>query len=321
MEGKLMHLSIREVLQLAERCFYVAGFDQGPARANAETVWWMEAYRGTGLSTLHGLLDDLEEFDRSCLSIDEDGAEISVVDSGAQPSIVSANPTVDLSCSLAEQNGLGIACTSTAAGDDTLDALGHQAYRAGKRGYVALTLYADEKGSGAILGVPEEPYPTVVEKTLDGPSVTQTEITKIVDAGLHQRRQSPLVQSLLTTSVDEQLAAEEHLLTMLLRSSLEASARSELDGESGFVTICIDPDHPRYAGGAQNTVEEFLDRREAEFTETFHPSSVGPRVEKLLNDGVEIEEPVWRDIFEYSSDILAPEFEGSYQGAGFDINE
>ncbi|WP_311172061.1 hypothetical protein [Halobellus ordinarius] len=316
-----MHLSIREVLQLAERCFYVAGFDQGPARANAETVWWMEAYRGTGLSTLHGLLDDLDEFDRSCLSIDEDGAEISVVDSGAQPSIVSANPTVDLSCSLAEQNGLGIACTSTAAGDDTLDALGHQAYRAGKRGYVALTLYADEKGSGTILGVPEEPYPTVVEKTLDEPSVTQTEITKIVDAGLHQRRQSPLVQSLLTTAVDEQLAAEEHLLTMLLRSSLEASSRSELDDESGFVTICIDPDHPRYAGGAQNTAEEFLETRETEFTETFHPSTVGPRVEKLLNDGVEIEEPVWRDIFEYSSDILAPEFEGSYRGAGFDINE
>ncbi|MFB6250763.1 MAG: hypothetical protein ABEI27_03585 [Halobellus sp.] len=316
-----MHLSVREVLQLAERCFRVAGFDQGPARANAETIWWMEAYRGTGLSTLHRVLEELDTFDRTALSIDVCGEEISVIDSGAQPSIVSINPAVDLGCSLAEQNGVGIACTTIAAGDATLDALGHQAYRAGKRGYVEMTVYADENGSGAVLGVPEEPYPTVVEKRLDGPSATQTEITNIIDAGLEERRQSPLVQSLLTRAVDEQLAAEEHLLTTLLRSSLEPSEWAELDGDSGFITICIDPNHPRYAGGAQNTVEEFVESREAEFTETFHPSGVGPRVERLLNNGVQIEESAFQDIFEYSSEILAPEFEGSYQGAGSGINE
>jgi len=36
---------------------------------------------------------------------------------------------------------------------------------------------------------------------------------------------------------------------------------------------------------------------------------------------VEVERDIWQDIFEFSNRILAPPFEGSEKGAGFDLNE
>ena len=66
-------------------------------------------------------------------------------------------------------------------------------------------------------------------------------------------------------------------------------------------------------------VDRFVDG--GALTRTFRPAEIRDRVETALDDGVAVEESVWRDVFDRSSEVLAPEFEGSYRGAGFNINE
>jgi hypothetical protein len=48
---------------------------------------------------------------------------------------------------------------------------------------------------------------------------------------------------------------------------------------------------------------------------------MGDRIGTLVHEGVEVEESVWRDVFEFNKGVLAPPFEGSEKGAGFGLNE
>ncbi|WP_135303727.1 hypothetical protein [Haloarcula amylovorans] len=316
-----MLLSIREVPQLAGQCFSAAGLPDGTARANADAIRWTEAYRGSGLTTLHRLLDDLSEWDRAALSLSDHASMITIVDSGGQPSLVSSEAALDLSCSQAHRHGIGITYASISSGDESLPTIGHTAYRAAERGYVPIVLYADtERGAGTIVGTPGDPKPLLAERELDEPSVGYVKILDAIERGLHQYRNYPLMQAFFDREEENRYSnAETRLLDRLLRRSMEPSARPLQTAESGFLTVCIDPLHPRYPNEVQGIVDQFVEDEAADFTTVFRPSDVQERVGKMVNEGVEIKREIWEEIFEYSSGVLAPPFEGSREDAGFDL--
>jgi LDH2 family malate/lactate/ureidoglycolate dehydrogenase len=316
-----MLLSIREVPQLAGRCFAAAGFPDGTAQTNADAIWWTEAYRGSGLTTLHRLLDDLSTWDRSALSLADRASMVTTVDSSEQPSCVSAGPALDLSCSQAQQHGIGITYTSIAPDDESLPLIGHTAYRAAERGYVPIVLYTDtEKGAGTIVGTPDEPQPLIAERTFDDPSVGYVKVMDAIERGLHQYRNYPLMQAFFDREEENRYSnAETRLLDRLMRRSMEPSDRPLPTDESGFLIVCIDPLHPRYPNEVKGIVEQFIADEADEFTTVFRPEDVQERVGKMVNEGVEIEREIWDDIFEYSSGVLAPPFEGSRDDAGFGL--
>lgn len=327
-----MHLSVREVFQLSERCFAAAGFAEGPARANAEAMWWTEAYRGAGLDTLHGLLSELPELDRAALTCRDRSGAASVIEAGGQPSVVSSTPATDLSCSHADQHGVGIVRATVRRGDASFPALGHVAHTAAERGFLPVVLAADGRDRAAtVVGVPDRPRPLLAEVELAAPSVGYRRLLEVLRAGCHGRRDTPLTQAFFAdagTTGGEYPVADQRLLARLLRRATEPAggAEGEGEGEPGFVTVCFDPRHPLRADGLARVVERFvdggrLDERAGAETTVFRPADVQARAERLLREGVDVEEAVWRDVFEFSSGILAPPFEGSHRGAGFDINE
>lgn len=317
-----MNLSIREVSELAGRCFAAAGLPDGTARTNASAIWWTEAYRGTGLATLHGLLDELGDWDRSELSLSEQASMISMIDSGGQPSLVSSGAAVDLSCSQAQRHGIGITYADVASDDGTLPTIGHTAYQAAKRGYVSMTLYSDGRGNaGTVVGTPDEPAPAIAEVTHDKPSAAYAEIRDVIERDLHQYRNYPLLQAFFDREERNRYSnAEVRLLDRLLRRSMEPTDGDAEAVAAGYLMICIDPLQPRYPNEVQGIVEEFVAEEAEEFTTVFEPEAVGEQIGEMVEAGVEVDEAVWREIFDYSSGVLAPPFEGSREDAGFDLN-
>lgn len=317
-----MHLAVREVLTLSERCFAAAGLAEGPARAAAEAVWWSELYRGSGLTTLHGLLPELPEWDRDGLTATDRNAFVSVVDGSTQPSLVASTPAVDLACAGASRHGVGLVHAATAPADATVPMLGHAAYAAAERGLLSTVLATGGAGRPrTVIGRPDDPHPLVAERELDAASAGHAALSAVIRAGVYGRRDNPLTQASFTgESGTEYGTAGERMLNRLLDRSV-APTDGDSDVQPGFVLVCVDPDHPRHSGDLRRVVDRFVDAREAEFTRTFPPAEIRDRAGTALREGVEVEEAVWRDVFERSSEVLAPEFEGSYRGAGFNINE
>jgi LDH2 family malate/lactate/ureidoglycolate dehydrogenase len=323
MEGEAMKVSVREVFQLSERCFSAAGFAEGPAQANAETMWWTETYRGSGLTTLHGLLDELFELDRTQLALRDRSSMVSVIDSNDQPSLISSTPALDLSCTRAKQHGVGIAYSTISHHDNTLPTLGHIAHKAAERGLLSIVLSANsEAESATIVGAPDYPQPRIIELELAAPSVSYTELLNVIRTDLHYQHHSPLIQAFFKGSEDtHRSAADERLVDRLLHRATKPARDHRSEVDPGFVSICIKPTHPLRSESIRPLVDRFLDDQEAMFTTVFHPQRIQDRTETLLHEGVEIDRDVWRDIFEFSSGVLAPPFEGSQRGAGFDLNE
>jgi len=316
-----MKLATREVLELAERCFSVAGFEEGPARANAETVWWTELYRNSGLQTLHSLLSELPEWDRTDLTFESRSAFVSLIDADGQPSLVSSTPAVDLASAAVSRHGVGVVEATAAREDATVPMLGHAAYAAAERGYLSIVLAADGANhQRTVLARPDDPHPCVAERELDSPSASHAALSGAVRAGVHSRRDNPLTQAFFTGGADTEYGtAGERMLNRLLHRSVEPGATDGVD--PGFVLVCLDADHPRHAGGLRRVFDEFIEAQDAALTRTFRPAEIRDRAETLLQAGVDVDEDTWEDIFDRSSEVLAPEFEGSYRGAGFNINE
>ncbi|MFB6184647.1 MAG: hypothetical protein ABEI96_08850 [Haloarculaceae archaeon] len=316
-------MSAREVVQLSERCLSAAGIPDGTAQASAEAFWWTQAYRGSGLTTLHGLLDDLSEYDRERITLSETGSTVSVVDSGGQPGLLSSIPLLDLCRAQADRHGLGIAYTTLPDGDDTLCTLGHVAYKAARRGFVALVSYTDPgRRSTAVLGAPDQPQPLLAERELDAPSETHVALLEAIDEGIHRRRHGPLIQAVFRRSTETSYrTAMRRLLDRLLGGALDPPRRPSRDAEPGLLTVCIDPRHPTFESAGTETVHRLVDDDDHSLTRVYRPERMQDRIRTLLHDGVDVDETVWRDVFERSSRVLAPEFEGSHRGAGMDINE
>jgi LDH2 family malate/lactate/ureidoglycolate dehydrogenase len=317
-----MRLAVREVLELAERCFAAAGFPEGPARAAAESVWWTELYRGSGLETLHTLLPDLPEWDPDALRIADRSAFVSVVDGSTQPSLVASTPAVDLACAGASRHGVGVVHVGTDPADGTVPTLGHAAYAAAERGLLSVVLATGGDGRPrTILGRPDDPHPVLAERELDSPSAGHAELSAVISWGAYDRRDNPLTQAFFTGAPETEYGtAGERLLDRLLQQSTAPSG-GEADVDPGFTVLCLDPDHSRHSGDLRRVVDRFVDERAAALTRTFRPAEISDRAGAALENGVVVEEAVWRDIFDRSSEVLAPEFEGSYRGAGFNINE
>jgi hypothetical protein len=312
-----MKLSVREVFDLSERCFSVAGFAEGPARANAETVWWTELTKGTGLTLLHGLLDDLQALDRRRLTRRGNGA-MPVVDGDGQPSIVSGTPSLDLCCAAARRRGRGITHTTVDPGDDTAATLGHLAHAAAERGLLAVVLYANHAGDAVtVVGTPDRPHPHVGETMLPRPSTAHASVLAAADADLDDHPDGLLTHAVFDEEVDTRGETADGRLVTRLLDDATTPADGRPDVPAGFVTICLDPTHPAQPRCVERPFREGVDAA----TTVFDPERVGERADRLLRDGVDVDEAVWQDLFEYSSDVLAPEFEGSYRGAGFEINE
>ena len=312
-----MKLSIREVLDLSDRCFRAAGFAEGAARANAETIWWTELTKGSGLTLLHDLLNELQDLDRERLTRRQRGT-VPVVDGADQPSIVSGTPTLDLCCARAERRGLGLTHTTVAPGDDTVAALGHVAHAAAERGLRSVVLYANRTGDAVtITGEPARPHPLVGEADLPAPSVAHARILDAVDDGPADHSTDLLTHALFDGDGDERAVTAGGRLLNRLLDDATTPVEGRPDVPAGFVTLCVDPSHPTQPRRAERAFREGIDAS----TDVFRPEQVGTRADRLLREGVDVERAVWEDIFEYSSDVLAPEFEGSYRGAGFEINE
>lgn len=318
-----MQVSVREVFQLSDRCFSAAGFAEGPAWANAETMWWTEAYKGSGLTMLHGLLDDLSELDRTALSLRDQSSRVSVIDSADQPSIVSSSPALDLSCSQAKRHGIGIVYSTISHADETLPALGHIVHKGIERGVLPIVISADGNGRAkTIVGTPDHPQPLIAELDLAAPSRSYVALLDMIQRGFHQQRHSPLTQVFFDGSEDvAESTADTQLLARLLRRATAPTEGRRADVDPGFITLCVEPTHPQYSAGVRSVFDRFLENHETAFTTVFHPQHVQDRTETLLQDGIEIDREVWRDIFECSSEILAPPFEGSHRGAGFSLDE
>ena len=315
-----MRLAVREVLELAERCLSAAGFPAGPARAAAEAVWWTELYRGSGLTTLRGRLPALPEWDPDALTTTDRSEFVWVVDGSTQPGLVASTPAVDLASAAATHHGVGVVHTRTAPGDDTVPTLGHAAYAAAERGLLSVVLATGGAGTPrTVIGRPDDPHPILAERELDTPSAGHAALAAVARAGANDRRDNPLTQAFFTGGPETEYGtAGERLLDRLLHRSVAPSgADSRVD--PGFTLVCLDPDHARHSGDLRRVVDRFVDG--GALTRTFRPAEIRDRVETALDDGVAVEESVWRDVFDRSSEVLAPEFEGSYRGAGFNINE
>lgn len=315
-----MRLAIREVLELSERCFSAAGFAEGPARAAAEAVWWTELYRGSGLTTLHGLLPELPGWDRGALTTTDRSAFVSVVDGSTQPGLVSDTPAVDLACAGASRHGVGVVHAATDPDDETVPTIGHAAYAAAERGLLSIVLATGGAGTPrTVIGRPDDPHPLLAERELDAPSAGHAALSAVIREGVYDRRDNPLTQAFFTADRETEYGtAGERLLNRLLRRSVVPSGS---DVESGFTLVCLDPDHSRHSGDLRRVVDRFVDDRQEQLTRTFRPAEIRDRAGTALREGVAVEESIWRDIFDRSSEVLAPEFEGSYRGAGFNINE
>lgn len=317
-----MNLSVREVIQLAQRCFMTAGFDEGAALTNAKRIWWAEAYNRAGLTTLRELLSVLPEFDPGETTFDRHNSMVSVIDGSGQPSIATSTPTLDLSCAHADTHGIGFAYASTAPKDPSLPALGHLAYHAAERGYHTLVVH--EGGSGpsrTAVAAPSQPRPLVGEYEMSTPPVSFLRIRELIETDIHRRHHNPLSQAFFTEddTEDRYESADSRLLYRMLGQALESGSRSE-GGETGYVIVCHDPSHPFHSREIWQVTEQFI-RDGDDRLDVFDPGRIGDRVGTLVQEGVEVKEPVWRDIFEFSKGILAPPFEGSEKGAGFGLNE
>lgn len=316
-----MQLSVREVFRLSERCFSAVGFDEGPARANAEAIWWTEAYRGEGMTILHALLDTLPDLDRTALALRHSDASISVVDSDRQPAIVPSVPALDLACARAEREGTGVAYATVGENDVTMRTLGHMAYRAAERGCIGIVLAAGAQGhSETVIGMPDQPHPHFAQVSLEAPSASYTKLVGVIDEGLHARHDSPLAQAVFDTpAADAYRVAEHRMLNRLIDGAVRPAVAGHPDPDPGFIIACLQPRYPSYAG-----LEQVVDTMLADtdrFDTVFEPEQIQNRTDRLLHNGVEVEDAVWRDVFELSSEVLAPAFEGSHSGAGFDINK
>ncbi|GGJ03720.1 hypothetical protein GCM10008995_11890 [Halobellus salinus] len=315
-----MRLAVREVLDLAERCFSAAGFPPGPARAAAKAVWWTELYRGSGVTTLHDRLSALPAWDPDALTRTDRSEFVWAVDGSTQPGLVSSAPAVDLACAAAARHGVGIVHTRTAPGDETVPTLGHAAYAAAERGLLSTVLATGGVGTPrTVIGRPDDPHPVLAERELDAPSAGHAALAAVARAGANDRQDNPLTQAVFTGGPETEYGtAGERLLGRLLHRSVAPSG-SDSRVDPGFTLVCLDPDHSRHSGDLRRVVDRFLDG--GELTRTFRPEEISDRVATALAEGVAVKESVWRDVFERSSAVLAPEFEGSYRGAGFNINE
>ena len=305
---------------LSERCFAAAGFPEGSARAAAEAVWWTELYRGSGVTMLHDLLPELPGWDRSALTVTDRSTFVSVVDGSTQPGLVASTPAVDLACAGASRHGVGVVHAATAPADGTVPMLGHAAYAAAERGLLSVVLATGGAGRPrTVIGRPDDPHPLLAERELDVASAGHAALSAVIRAGVYDRRDNPLTQaSFAGDSETEYGTAGERMLNRLLRCSVVPSERDS-DVRPGFVLVCLDPDHPRHSGDLRCVVDQFVDGEE--LTRTFRPAAISDRAATALHEGVDVEDAVWRAVFERSSEVLAPEFEGSYRGAGFNINE
>ncbi|MFB6167920.1 MAG: hypothetical protein ABEJ43_03640 [Haloferacaceae archaeon] len=317
-----MQLSVREVFQLSDRSLRAAGVAAGPAAAAAEALWWTEVYRGEGLTLLSDLLDDIEAVDPAAIELTAASDAAAVLDGADQPALVSGTPTLDLCCVRASQHGHGLAFATLPPDDHTIPTVGNIAYRAAERGHLTVVMATDADGrSRTVVATPDQPHPLLAEVELATPPAGYATLAAILDAGLHERQHGPLTQAVFTAADrTEYPAADRRLVNRLLDQALEPAA-PDPDPDPGAIVVCFDPDRPAPTRAVREPIERAITERTDAFTEVYRPAAVADRAETLLQNGIEIEEDVWRPLFEQSSGILAPPFEGSHQGAGFEINE
>ena len=320
-----MRLSVREVLQLSQRSVWAAGVPRGVAGDIAEAIWWTEAYRGSGLEALHGLLEDPREFDADAPTIERQESMLSVVDGGGQPGIIVGEGVLDLSCARADRHGLGITYAKTGGCDRSHRTVGHLANRAARRGYPSVVMYTDETGgSTTVFGTPDDPRPLLAETGLDHASDSYRGLVGTIGADLEWDTDAPLAQVAFGRRDDSGRfgPTDARTLDRLFAGSIE-SIGTPATQSPGIIVVCVDPYHPRHADAVGGVLKRFIEDRAGggDIDTVFDPETIRDRIRRLVEEGVEIDRSVWRDIFDASTGILAPPFEGSEKGAGFALNE
>jgi len=315
-----MILSVREVVGRAERCFAAAGFDEGTARSNASAIWWTEAYRGTGLSTLHSLLEPLEEMETMTPELERRDSPISVLEGNGHPCLLSGVPALDLAGAHADRYGTGVTYVKQSGVGIDGNVLGALAHRGAKRGDVTLVLSVDDDGeSRTVLGIPRQSRPALAETTLDDPSRGIAAIEHAVRTDRQGAHEAPLFRAFFDDRAAEPFnTVDAQLLYRLVSQS--ADPKPDAEADTGFVVACINTHHPRYSDEARQVFDRII-HTDDRFETQFQPEMIDERVERLINEGVEVDRDLWQDIFEFGNGILAPPFEGSEKGAGFDLNE
>lgn len=312
-----MKLSSREVFQLADRCLASAGLSRGASKANAKSIWWTEVYRERGLTALHRIVEESPTLDPATLSLEDQTSVFSIIDSSDQPSIVSSTAALDFSCSQAKQEGIGITYSSIPASDSSFPTIGHTAYNAANRGMVSVVLTEYPDRSGCFIGIPNRPHPIVAEAELEGPSLSYTKLLGVIDSGLYRQRHSPLVQAFFDPGEGGgRSATDAATLEQLLDGVTEPNPAGVDSDERGFFTICVDPNHPRNSAEIRRVADQFVDERADALTTVHRPSEIRERGRALIEEGVDVKERVWEELFECSNGVFSPDSLGSETGAG-----
>ncbi|RQH02548.1 hypothetical protein [Natrarchaeobius oligotrophus] len=316
-----MKISTREVFQLAERCLAGAGLPPGTARATARAIWWTEVYKGSGCTTLRALLEEYPELDRTKLKRDDRTSPFTVVVGDDQPSLLSSTAALDLGCSEAKRDGIGIVHATIPESDGTSSVVGHAAYHAARRGLVSIVTYYGGTGeSFTVVGTPGQSRPLLAEANVDRPSTSYRQITDVIHSRSYNRKRTSLYRKFFDRDRSgDHSSAETCLIDRLLSESVRPDRETSEDVEPGFVTICVDPFHPRFSGGIQQLAERFVTDQEADFATVYRPERVRKRVQQLSDRGVDVERDVWEELFERSNGIFAPDSEGAQRaGPGLD---
>jgi len=251
---------------------------------------------------------------------------LSVVDGGGQPAILVGEGVLDLSCARADRHGFGITYAKAGGGDRSRRTVGHLANRAASRGYPSIVMYTDGTGeSTTVFGSPDDPRPLLAETELDRPSDSYRQLVGAIGTDLEWDKDAPLAQIAFSRRDDSGRfgPTDARTLDRLLAGSVEPGEASVTPRSPGITIVCIDPYHPRHADSVRGGLTQFVRNRAdgGGIDTVFDPETIHDRIGRLVDDGVEIDRNVWRDIFDASTGILAPPFEGSEKGAGFALNE
>lgn len=312
-----MKLSSREVFQLADRCFASAGLSKGASKANAKSIWWTEVYKERGLTALHKIIEESPTLAPATLSLENQTSVFSILDSSDQPSIVSSMAALDFSCSQAKREGIGITYSSIPESDSSFPTIGHTVYNAANRGMVSIVLTEYPDGSGSFIGMPSRPHPIVAETELEWPSSSYTKLLNIIDSGLYRQRHSPLVQAFFNSGGRRSRSATDAAtLERLLDDATESNPGGVDSDERGFFTICVDPNHPRNSAEIRRVADQFVDERVDALTTVHRPPKIRERGKALIEEGIDVEERVWEELFEFSNGVFSPDSLGSETGAG-----
>lgn len=316
-----MHTSIREIEQLAERCLRGSGFSRALSQAVAERIWWAEVYETHSLSLLMAVRDSIRKLEEASVTAyaSVDPAQVA---HRTVPALLSATPCADFASAAATRRGLGLAHAPVATDDPSIETIGHATYRAAERGLNAIAVGCVPDFSVVFISSPGDPYPFMAKCSDSGQSTLYARLDQVLSGKNMTETSAVLAEALFSTATPASSypTAGARLLQSALTLSL-SSPDDESAPSPGYVLLCVDPSNPAQPGNSRAVFETYMSDKANSFESIYRPDEINARIERLGIEGIEIDADLWQSVFEWSTEMLAPSFEDSDQGAGYALND